>query len=214
MKLAIRELRHNLLWTILSLIICLICFNTVFTSLTNIGASVYHRKEFEENINVDLNNIIHLYFKNIEENDDYIERVNGFIKEIKDKYTAGRYDQTGEYFLEIKDNEKYININQKILDNTGSKYIRKPDISRVMYIDEEVFNIVKDIDIDYKEDNKYTPIYVSKSFKEIIPLGTVLTSQTRKDEFEVCGYIDNNLSFFDENDIIRFPLISLNGYFI
>ena len=55
MKLAIRELRNNPLWSILGLIICFICFNTVFASLTNIGASVYQRKEFEENINIDLN---------------------------------------------------------------------------------------------------------------------------------------------------------------
>ena len=70
MKLAIRELRNNPLWSILGLIICFICFNTVFTSLTNIGASVYQRKEFEDNINIDLNNINQLYFNNIEENED------------------------------------------------------------------------------------------------------------------------------------------------
>ena len=214
MKLAIRELRNNPLWSILGLIICFICFNTVFASLTNIGASVYQRKEFEENINIDLNNINHLYFNNIEENEDYIARVNGFIKEIKDRYAVGRYDQTGEYFLEIKDNDKYININQKILNITGSKYNKKPDISRVIYVDEEIFNIIKGINIEYDSDGKYTPIYVSESFKEIIPLGTSLTSQIRKEQFEVCGYIDNNLSFFDENDVIRFPLISLDGYFI
>lgn len=214
MKLAIRELRNNPLWSILGLIICFICFNTVFASLTNIGASVYQRKEFEENINIDLNNINHLYFNNIEENEDYIARVNSFIKEIKDRYAVGRYDQTGEYFLEIKDNDKYININQKILNITGSKYNKKPDISRVMYVDEEIFNIIKGINIEYDSDGKYTPIYVSESFKEIIPLGTLLTSQIRKEQFEVCGYIDNNLSFFDENDVIRFPLISLDGYFI
>ena len=214
MKLAIRELRNNPLWSILGLIICFICFNTVFASLTNIGASVYQRKEFEENINIDLNNINHLYFNNIEENEDYIARVNSFIKEIKDRYAVGRYDQTGEYFLEIKDNDKYININQKILNITGSKYNKKPDISRVIYVDEEIFNIIKGINIEYDSDGKYTPIYVSESFKEIIPLGTSLTSQIRKEQFEVCGYIDNNLSFFDENDVIRFPLISLDGYFI
>ena len=214
MKLAIRELRNNPLWSILGLIICFICFNTVFASLTNIGASVYQRKEFEENINIDLNNINHLYFNNIEENEDYIARVNSFIKEIKDRYAVGRYDQTGEYFLEIKDNDKYININQKILNITGSKYNKKPDISRVIYVDEEIFNIIKGINIEYDSDGKYTPIYVSESFKEIIPSGTLLTSQIRKEQFEVCGYIDNNLSFFDENDIIRFPLISLDGYFI
>ena len=214
MKLAIRELRNNPLWSILGLIICFICFNTVFASLTNIGASVYQRKEFEENINIDLNNINHLYFNNIEENEDYIARVNSFIKEIKDRYAVGRYDQTGEYFLEIKDNDKYININQKILNITGSKYNKKPDISRVMYVDEEIFNIIKGINIEYDSDGKYTPIYVSESFKEIIPLGTSLTSQIRKEQFEVCGYIDNNLSFFDENDVIRFPLISLDGYFV
>ena len=214
MKLAIRELRNNPLWSILGLIICFICFNTVFASLTNIGASVYQRKEFEENINIDLNNINHLYFNNIEENEDYIARVNSFIKEIKDRYAVGRYDQTGEYFLEIKDNDKYININQKILNITGSKYNKKPDISRVMYVDEEIFNIIKGINIEYDSDGKYTPIYVSESFKEIMPLGTSLTSQIRKEQFEVCGYIDNNLSFFDENDVIRFPLISLDGYFI
>ena len=214
MKLAIRELRNNPLWSILGLIICFICFNTVFASLTNIGASVYQRKEFEENINIDLNNINHLYFNNIGENEDYIARVNSFIKEIKDRYAVGRYDQTGEYFLEIKDNDKYININQKILNITGSKYNKKPDISRVMYVDEEIFNIIKGINIEYDSDGKYTPIYVSESFKEIIPSGTLLTSQIRKEQFEVCGYIDNNLSFFDENDVIRFPLISLDGYFI
>ena len=214
MKLAIRELRNNPLWSILGLIICFICFNTVFASLTNIGASVYQRKEFEENINIDLNNINHLYFNNIEENEDYIARVNSFIKEIKDRYAVGRYDQTGEYFLEIKDNDKYININQKILNINGSKYNKKPDISRVMYVDEEIFNIIKGINIEYDSDGKYTPIYVSESFKEIMSLGTSLTSQIRKEQFEVCGYIDNNLSFFDENDIIRFPLISLDGYFI
>ena len=214
MKLAIKELRNNPLWSILGLIICFICFNTVFASLTNIGASVYQRKEFEENINIDLNNINHLYFNNIEENEDYIARVNSFIKEIKDRYAVGRYDQTGEYFLEIKDNDKYININQKILNITGSKHNKKPDISRVMYVDEEIFNIIKGINIEYDSDGKYTPIYVSESFKEIIPLGTSLTSQIRKEQFEVCGYIDNNLSFFDENDVIRFPLISLDGYFV
>ena len=56
---------------------------------------------------------------------------------------------------------------------------KKPDISRVIYVDEEIFNIIKGINIEYDSDGKYTPIYVSESFKEIIPLGTSLTSQIR-----------------------------------
>lgn len=214
MILSIRELRNNLLWTALSVLICFVCFNTVFSSLTNIGASIYQRKEFEENINVDLNNVFHLYFQDIDESDDYIKRVNAFIEELNNKYTIGRYDQRGEYFLELMDNKKYIELNQKILADNASKYINRPETSRIMYIDEKMFSLISGIDIKYAGNNEYLPVYVSSSFGEVIPKGMVLTSELNGEQFRVSGYIEKSLMFFDENDIIRFPLISLDGFFV
>lgn len=59
--------------------------------------------------------------------------------------------------------------------------------------------------------NGYTPIYTSEIFSDVLTPGTVLTDEWTKEKYEVVGYIPQDSEWVDENDLIRFPILSING---
>ena len=57
-------------------------------------------------------------------------------------------------------------------------------------------------------------LYVSEIFKDILSEGQILTDERTGDQYEIVGYIPTGAKWVEEDDLIRFPLISLKGWFI
>lgn len=198
------------------MIVCLVSFLTILSSVTAISSSLYQRKEFEEYIGYDIERVLHLMFNKTSEDEIFIDKYNCFLSYVDNDENIkkwGRYDQTGVYFRELEGIDEYSLINKKILKKSASKYLKHTAISRVMYMDEEAQSLISDLNLSF-ENREELPIYVSEIFKDIIKPNQIMTNKMTDEQFIVKGYIPSDLKFYDENDPIRFPLISLAGYFI
>ena len=58
------------------------------------------------------------------------------------------------------------------------------------------------------------PLYVSEVFKDILSKGQILTDERTGGQYEIAGYIPIDAKWVEEDDLIRYPLVSLNGWFI
>ena len=59
---AFKELRKKKSYTLLTFAVCLIAMNTIFSAITNATSAVYQKKQFEDNIGVDLGRVLHLHY--------------------------------------------------------------------------------------------------------------------------------------------------------
>lgn len=218
LKLSLREMYKSILWTLLMFLVCLIAMRTIITSITNATSSVYQRRVFENHIGYDMSRVIHLYYSDVKETTEFADTLCDFLKQlntIDGVASSGRFDQMGVFFDELKNNPDYQQVNIEILQDVDRKRLNTPGIVRMMYADEAVWKLMKGISVTYD----YTladsiPLYVSESFEEILPIGTRITCESTREIYEVEGYIEKSLTGFNENDLIRFPMISLDGYFI
>ncbi len=51
-------------------------------------------------------------------------------------------------------------------------------------------------------------------FREILPIGQTLTEERTGERYEVMGYIPKGSVWVEEDDLIRFPVVSLDGWFL
>lgn len=215
-KISLMDMKHSKFFMILMMIVCLVSFLTILSSVTAISSSLYQRKEFEEYIGYDIERVLHLRFNKTSEDEIFIDKYNCFLSYVDNDENIkkwGRYDQTGVYFRELEGIDECSLINKKILKKSASKYLKHTAISRVMYMDEEAQSLISDLNLSF-ENREELPIYVSEIFKDIIKPNQIMTNKMTDEQFIVKGYIPSDLKFYDENDPIRFPLISLAGYFI
>ena len=87
------------------MIVCLVSFLTILSSVTVISSSLYQRKEFEEYIGYDIERVLHLMFNKTSEDEIFIDKYNCFLSYVdndKNIKKWGRYDQTGVYFRELE----------------------------------------------------------------------------------------------------------------
>lgn len=212
-KLVVKELKKKKAYTLLTFIVCLIAMNTIFSSITNATSAVYQKKQFEENIGVDIERVLHLHYRENEETKEFATVLSDFkdyLRQIDGVAAVGQFDSTNLPFSGIKDMEKYKAVNPP-------QYEGDPlDQSWVVTIDEEILSFVKGGLTEYDETQSgYPPIYPSEIFKESIPIGTILTYKYDDGiKYQVAGYISKDSKWVDENDLIRFPFISLNGAFV
>ena len=84
-----------------------------------------------------------------------------------------------------------------------------------MSIDEEMLSFIKGGITEYATTTSgLLPLYVSEIFKDILSEGQILTDERTGDQYEIVGYIPTGAKWVEEDDLIRFPLISLKGWFI
>lgn len=216
LKLSLKEIKKKKLFSLLLFIVCFIAMHTILSAITNATSTIYQKKIFESSIGVDMENVLHLDYKQTEENAEFaktIQQYLNYIKNITNVEAVGQFDITGMYFSELKTNEKYKIINQKLLQ--GNKYENYPAITQLLSIDEEILSFVKGNITEYAQTQSgLLPLYVSKVFNSVLPIGMVLTDERTGDKYEIVGYFPKGTKWIDENDLIRFPLISLDGYFI
>ncbi len=216
LKLSLNEIKRKKLFSLLVFLVCVIAMQTILSAVTNAASTTYQKKIFESSMGVDMENVLHLNYQHTEESPEFAETIRqylDYIQNIPGVKVVGQFDMAGMYFSELKTMEEYKEINQKLLQ--GNKYENYPAITQLLNIDGEMLSFVKDGITEYAETQSgYLPLYASEVFKNILPVGMILTEERTGDKYEIAGYIPKGAKWVDENDLIRFPLISLNGCFI
>lgn len=216
LKLAIKEIRKKKFYVILMFVVCLIAMNTVLTSITNATSAAYQQKIFESSLGYDMDKILHLDYHDTEENQEFTDTLTqymDYISKLPGIEAVGQFDATGVYFSELKNMDSYIKINSKIVE--GGKYADYPECTQLLNVDEELLSFVKGGISDYRDTpSGNLPIYASEVFQDILPIGTVLTDERTDKRYEIVGYIPKESQWVEEDDLIRFPMVSIEGWFI
>lgn len=216
LQLALKELRKKRFCTILMFVVCLIAMLTVFTSITNATSAICQQKIFDRNLGLEAGQILHLKYLQTDETAEFTTALADFrtyIETLPGVNAVGQFDATGINFSELKTSEEYVKINQKILEN--GVYKDYPERSQVLYVDEALLPLVKGgISAFASSQSTNLPIYASEVFKDVVPVGTFLTDERTGEMYEVVGYFSKGSQWVEEDDLIRYPLVSLDGWFI
>lgn len=216
LQLALKEIRKKRFCTILMFVVCLIAMLTVFTSITNATSAICQQKIFDRNLGLEAGQILHLKYLQTDETAEFTTALADFrnyIETLPGVNAVGQFDATGINFSELKTFEEYVKINQKILEN--GVYKDYPERSQVLYVDEALLPLVKGgISAFASTQSTYLPIYASEVFKDVVPVGTFLTDERTGEMYEVVGYFSKGSQWVEEDDLIRYPLVSLDGWFI
>ena len=216
LQIALKELLKKRSFTLLLILVCIVAMNTILTSITNISSEIYQQKIFERNLGTSMDNILHIHYSKSFETQDFVDGIPKYlqyISDLKGVKSVGQFERTGVFFEELKDRDEYKEINQRLLQ--GTKYENHPERSDILFIDEELLSLIK---ISFNEYNKTgsdnLPIIVSETFEDILPIGTVLSEERTQSVYEVVGYLPIGKQWVDKNDLIRFPLETMDGCFI
>lgn len=216
LKLALKEIKKKKLYALLMFIVCLLAMYMILTSVTNATSAAYQQKAFENSLGYEMENILHLDYRRTEENNTFanvLTRHRDYIVGLPGVEAVGQFDATGMFFSELRVMNSYLEINSEIISD--GKYAEHPEVSQLLSVDEELLPLVKGGISEYAETiNGNLPIYASEVFKDILPVGTFLTDERTGDVYEVAGYFAKGSQWADENDLIRFPMVSIDGWFI
>lgn len=216
LKFALKEIRKKKMYTLLMFMVCLIAMHTVITSITNAAGAAYQQKIFARSLGYAMENVLHLDYHVTSENEAFANVLSGYrdyIAELPGIKAASQFDLTGIYFSELKTSDAYRKINAEAV--AGGKYENHPDITQLLRVDEELLPFVKGGISAYAETaSGNLPIYASEIFRRILPVGTQLTDDRTGEVYEVAGYFAKDSRWVEEDDLIRFPMVSMDGWFI
>lgn len=216
LKLAMQEIRKKKFFSLLMFLVCLIAMHTVLTSITNATSADYQHKIFENSLGYVMSEVLHLDYQYTEENSEFADVLTQFtdyIAELPGVLSVGQFDATGMYFEELKASEEYRAINAEIVKD--GKYAAHADITQLLSVDENLLSFVKGGISEYTETTiGYLPIYASEVFKDVLSVGAILTDERTGEKYELAGYIPEGSKWVEEDDLIRFPMVSIDGWFI
>lgn len=216
MKLALKEMKKKKLYALLMFVVCLLAMYMIVTSVTNATSAVYQQKVFKNSLGYEMENILHLDYHRTEENNAFtnvLTRYRDYIAGLSGVEAVGQFDATGMFFSELRVMSSYLESNSKIV--SGGRYAACPEITQLLSVDEELLALVKGGISEYAEmTSGNLPIYASEVFQDILPVGTLLTAERTGEVYEVAGYFAKGSQWVDENDLIRFPMDSMDGWFI
>ena len=215
-KTSLKELLKKKFFFFMMLLVCIIAMQTTLSALTNATQTIYQRYVFEKSIGFDASKVLHLNYQQTYETDEFaftLQNFHSYIGSLNGVKAIGQFDETSIYFTELMELSDYISANKPLIQN--GKYKNHPEISRILRADEEILSLVKGgITAYHKPRSGNVPICTSEAFKNFLPIGTILTDDYTGDTYEIAGYFSKDTEWVDENDLIRFPLISLEGWFI
>lgn len=215
-RLATKELCKKKVFTLLMFFVCLMAMHLVITASTNAFGALCQQREFEKSIALDMERVLHFYYDETKETDEFAKTLRVFRQEVQTfpgVSRVERFDLTGMYFSELRNSDGYKQVNSEIVK--GGKYEAHPDIARLLRADEGILPLVRGGISEY-EDWEYgvMPVYVSKVFEEVLPIGKILTDEYTGERYEVSGYFAKGSKWVEENDLIRFPMVSMDGWFV
>lgn len=197
--------------------VCICSFFLIDQMASNSFRFIYHKIELSRMLKYGKENTLQIKFNYIEETDGFINSVNQlmqYIDKVDGIYAGGSYDESSEYFGELKNNPKYQNINRKAYANTFR--METLGLSEVIYVNHgmeqlcKLKTIVGDTDFKkYKEEN-IRPVLVGYGLRDILKAGTIITSQSNGQKYQVVGILEKDQKWFGDVDAVGTGVVSLN----
>ena len=216
LRLALTGLFRKRFYSLLLLAVCFSAMQTVLSGITGAAGFFCQQKIFEASVSVELDRVLHLDYQDTEESPEFagvIRQYLDYIGTLPGVAAVGQFDAEGVYFSELKDLEAYKSVNGELLK--GQKYEDYPGISQLLHADAAMLPFVEGGVTGYADPgNGSLPLYVSEVFREILPIGQTLTEERTGERYEVIGYIPKGSVWVEEDDLIRFPVVSLDGWFL
>lgn len=216
LRLALTGLFRKKFYTLLLFAVCFAAMQTVLSGITGAAGFFCQQKIFEASVSVELDRVLHLDYQYTEESPEFagvIRQYLDYIGTLPGVAAVGQFDAEGVYFSELKDLEAYKSVNGALLK--GQTYEDYPGISRLLHADAAMLPFVEGGVTGYADPgNSSLPLYVSEVFREILPIGQTLTEERTGERYEVMGYIPKGAVWVEEDDLIRFPVVSLDGWFL
>ena len=216
LRLALTGLFRKKFYTLLLLAVCFAAMQTVLSGITGAAGFFCQQKIFEASVSVELDRVLHLDYQYTEESPEFAGVIRQYLDYIGTRpgvAAVGQFDAEGVYFSELEDLEAYKSVNGVLLK--GQKYEDYPSISRLLHADAAMLPFVEGGVTGYADPgNGSLPLYVSEVFREILPIGQTLTEERTGERYEVMGYIPKGAVWVEEDDLIRFPVVSLDGWFL
>lgn len=216
LRLALTGLFRKKFYTLLLFAVCFAAMQTVLSGITGAAGFFCQKKIFEASVSVELDRVLHLDYQYTEESPEFAGVIRQYLDYIGTRpgvAAVGQFDAEGVYFSELKDLEAYKSVNGALLK--GQKYEDYPGISRLLHADAAMLPFVEGGVTGYADPgNGSLPLYVSEVFREILPIGQTLTEERTGERYEVMGYIPKGAVWMEEDDLIRFPVVSLDGWFL
>ena len=216
LRLAAKEIRKKKFHSLLLFLVCLLAMYMTVTSVTNATSAAWQQRIFENSLGLTMEAVLHLDYHDTKETDAFTAVLAGYreyIAGLPGVKAVGQFDATGMFFSELRVLEPYLAINSKIV--SGGRYAACPEITQLLSVDAALLPLVKGGISDFAETaGGHIPIYASEIFRNILPAGTLLTAERTGEVFEVVGYFAKGSMWVDENDLIRFPMEPLDGWFI
>lgn len=216
LRLALTGLFRKKFYTLLLFAVCFAAMQTVLSGITGAAGFFCQKKIFEASVSVELDRVLHLDYQYTEESPEFagvIRQYLDYIGTLPGVAAVGQFDAEGVYFSELKDLEAYKSVNGALLK--GQTYEGYPGISRLLHADAAMLPFVEGGVTGYADPgNGSLPLYVSEVFREILPIGQTLTEERTGERYEVMGYIPKGAVWVEEDDLIRFPVVSLDGWFL
>ena len=211
LRLALTGLFRKKFYTLLLFAVCFAAMQTVLSGITGAAGFFCQKKIFEASVSVELDRVLHLDYQYTEESPEFagvIRQYLDYIGTLPGVAAVGQFDAEGVYFSELEDLEAYKSVNGALLK--GQKYEDYPGISRLLHADAAMLPFAE----GGVTGNGSLPLYVSEVFREILPIGQTLTEERTGERYEVMGYIPKGSVWVEEDDLIRFPVVSLDGWFL
>lgn len=216
LRLALTGLFRKKFYTLLLFAVCFAAMQTVLSGITGAAGFFCQKKIFEASVSVELDRVLHLDYQYTEESPEFagvIRQYLDYIGTLPGVAAVGQFDAEGVYFSELEDLEAYKSVNGALLK--GQTYEDYPGISRLLHADAAMLPFVEGGVTGYADPgNSSLPLYVSEVFREILPIGQTLTEERTGERYEVMGYIPKGAVWVEEDDLIRFPVVSLDGWFL
>ena len=216
LRLALTGLFRKKFYTLLLFAVCFAAMQTVLSGITGAAGFFCQQKIFEASVSVELDRVLHLDYQYTEESPEFagvVRQYLDYIGTLPGVAAVGQFDAEGVYFSELKDLEAYKSVNGALLK--GQTYEDYPGISRLLHADAAMLPFVEGGVTGYADPgNSSLPLYVSEVFREILPIGQTLTEERTGERYEVMGYIPKGAVWVEEDDLIRFPVVSLDGWFL
>lgn len=216
LKLARRELKKKKFFALLMFLVCLIAMHTAITSITNAASAAYQQKIFIRSLGYKMEDILHLDYHTTDENPAFADVLAGYrdyIAKLPGVDAVGQFDLTGMYFSQLKASDAYMELNAEVV--AGGKYENHPGITQLLSVDEMMLSFVTGGISEYEETaTGNLPVYASEIFKSILPIGSLLTDDRTGEIYEVAGYFAKGSRWVEEDDLIRFPMVSMDGWLI
>lgn len=215
-KTIIKSLSKNKTNVFILFILIFLGVNISLATFTDAFTFVYHERSIRKTMNTDLSNIFDVRFNTSEETVEFITRLTKFKKkigEINGVVGVGVYDTTGMSFEELESNELFIEINSKTyVEDRYKNYLSN---SKMLYIDKSLLDVIN-IGIKSSEFNikdGYSPLFIGKNYKDILPIGTILTDSYTGTKYIIRGVIYDR-EWLSDDDPIRMPVQNLNSNFV